>query len=346
MGADRRVSWGTQYETSGTAKIAEVGGLLIGVSGARRLSNLAQTIDPPMHHLTWDVDRWVALHLIPTLRAQMAAHGYDKQESNKSVSDGNMLVAVGGRCYEIASDWAWTRNDSNAYAIGSGSLFAKGAVSALTRQGVTSPAELVRQGLEVAAAHDIGVGPPFDVFVQRWDPAGVACGVCRPEPVPECCTDGTCPTCAPMMAWTDYRKDYQPRDTVTASKAFRAGWEASREYHRDTPEPDPEPVPEWRALVNEVKLPRDLHPLAAVLYDLHCLDVFPRAKKSLARIVAVAEREVGDGWQADPSGWVATPALHALLRCAGPGTAWPETDWQGLANAASAWLRDLTDGAE
>ena len=22
----------------------------------------------------------------------------------------------------------------------------------------------------------------------------------------------------------------------------------------------------------------------------------------------------------------------------GPGTAWPETDWQGLANAASAWL--------
>ena len=68
-------------------------------------------------------------------------------------------------------------------------------------------------------------------------PVGVACGVCRPEPVLECCTDGTCPTCAPMMAWTDYRKDYQPRDTVTASKAFFAGWEASREYHRDTPEP-------------------------------------------------------------------------------------------------------------
>ena len=68
---------------------------------------------------------------------------------------------------------------------------------------------------------------------------GVAGTACRcAEPVPECCTDGTCPTCAPLMAWTDYRKDYQPRDTVTASKAFRAGWEASREYHRDTPEPE------------------------------------------------------------------------------------------------------------
>ena len=31
-------------------------------------------------------------------------------------------------------------------------------------------------------------------------PAGVVCGVCRPEPVTECCTDGTCPTCAPLMA--------------------------------------------------------------------------------------------------------------------------------------------------
>ena len=165
-------------------------------------------------------------------------------------------------------------------------------------------------------------------------PAGVACGVCRPEPVPECCTDGTCPTCAPLMAWADYRKDYEPRDSA--------------------PEPDPEPVPEWREWVtaqhDEVVGSR-----ASALEDvLMCLSEVERgASKSyaLARIVARCEREVGDGWQADPSGWVATPALHALLRCVagvptGPGTAWPETDWQGLANAASAWLRDLTDLTE
>ena len=248
-------------------------------------------------------------------------------------------------------------------------------------------------------------------------PAGVVCGVCRPEPVPECCTDGTCPTCAPMMAWADYRKDYQPWPTVTASKAFLAGWEASREYHRDTPdpepetgevvtlcrhgldaadcpehghtlddhcpvcfgscggfpvpeieccgrgpacgacddpEPDPEPVPEWREWVtaqhDEVVGSR-----ASALEDvLMCLSEVERGASknyALARIIAVCEAQVGGGWQADPSGWVATPALHALLRRVagaptGLGTAWPETDWQGLANAASAWLRDLTDGAE
>lgn len=120
----------------------------------------------------------------------------------------------------------------------------------------------------------------------------------------------------------------------------------------DGPEPDPEP--EWREWVtaqhDEVVGSR-----ASALEDvLMCLSEVERGTSksyALARIVARCEREVGDGWQADPSGWVATPALHALLRCVagvptGPGTAWPETDWQGLANAASAWLRDLTDGAE
>ena len=222
-------------------------------------------------------------------------------------------------------------------------------------------------------------------------PVGVACGVCRPEPVLECCTDGTCPTCAPMMAWTDYRKDYQPRDTVTASKAFFAGWEPAREYHRDTPEPElvfepcackevtlargqlekvtdsryrrtthyreccnvvspipkPEPVPQWRVLVDEVKLPRDLHPLAAVLYDLHCLDVFPRAKKSLARIIAVAEREVGDGWQVEPD----------LIRMCHPDrrdrcdldclidalTKDGESRWTVLGGRTAAWWKAITE---
>ena len=122
-----------------------------------------------------------------------------------------------------------------------------------------------------------------------------------------------------------------------------------------SPIPKPEPVPQWREWVtaqhDEVVSSR-----ASALEDvLMCLSEVERGASknyALARIVARCEREVGDGWQADPSGWVATPALHALLRCVagvptGPGTAWPETDWQGLANAASAWLRDITqEGAQ
>jgi hypothetical protein len=222
---------------------------------------------------------------------------------------------------------------------------------------------------------------------------GVAGTACRcAEPVTECCTDGTCPTCAPLMAWTDYRKDYQPRDTVTASKAFFAGWEASREYHRDTPEPtsdmlydawciianapvrgwaffgtpepeaeewidaakrwrdafhdlnsapepDPEPVPEWREWVtaqhDEVVGSR-----ASALEDvLMCLSEVERGASknyALARIVARCEREIGDGWQADPD--------RVRFKCGIQGLIDALPVWTTLGNRAASWLRDLTDG--
>lgn len=106
---------------------------------------------------------------------------------------------------------------------------------------------------------------------------------------------------------------------------------------------DTEPVPQWRALVDEIVLDRDMHPLAAVLYALHCLDVFPRARKSLARIVAVCEAQVGDGWQADPDKvppghwgitWLLAPLSHE------------SPAWGTVADRAAAWLESLcTDGA-
>ena len=154
-------------------------------------------------------------------------------------------------------------------------------------------------------------------------PAGVACGVCRPEPVPECCTDGTCPTCAPLMAWADYRKDYEPRDSA--------------------PEPDPEPVPEWREWVtaqhDEVVGSR-----ASALEDvLMCLSEVERGASknyALARIVARCEREIGAGWR-----WQADPD-RVRFKCGIQDLIDALPAWTTLGNRAASWLRDLTDGAE
>ena len=158
-----------------------------------------------------------------------------------------------------------------------------------------------------------------------------------PEPVPQCGATFNEHRCTLDKDHEGWHQEWVERLVDTAT------WQDA-----------PEPVPEWREWVtaqhDEVVGSR-----ASALEDvLMCLSEVERGASknyALARIVARCEREVGDGWQADPSGWVATPALHALLRCVagvptGPGTAWPETDWQGLANAASAWLRDLTDLTE
>ena len=109
------------------------------------------------------------------------------------------------------------------------------------------------------------------------------------------------------------------------------------------PEPDPEPVPEWREWVtaqhDEVVGSR-----ASALEDvLMCLSEVERGASknyALARIVARCEREVGDGWQADHSEWPMTPNMYTLL------TYLTDSKWRRLANAASAWLRDLTDLTE
>lgn len=120
---------------------------------------------------------------------------------------------------------------------------------------------------------------------------------------------------------------------------------------------DPEPVPEWRRLVDglademtdeddpgyrETPLQQVLGALSEIAGGKNYL------ADLLARIVVVCEAQVGDGWQADPSGWVATPNIHALMRNLTEDpreVAFPETNWRGLGNAAVAWLRSLTGDA-
>ncbi len=156
-----------------------------------------------------------------------------------------------------------------------------------------------------------------------------------PEPVPQCGATFNEHRCTLDKDHEGWHQEWVERLVDTAT------WQ-------DAPE-----VPKWRVLANAgVRSLTSEDPLTVVLRSLaNVADPNKVTSANLARIIAVCEAQVGGGWQADPSGWVATPALHALLRCVagdptGPGTAWPETDWQGLANAASAWLRDLTDLTE
>jgi hypothetical protein len=216
-------------------------------------------------------------------------------------------------------------------------------------------------------------------------PAGVACGVCRPEPVTECCTDGTCPTCAPLMAWTDYRKDYQPRDTVTASKAFFAGWEASREYHRDTPEPElvfePCACKEVTLARGQLEKVTDSRYRRTTHYRECCNVVSPIPKPepvpewrewvtaqhdevvgsraSALEDVLMCLSEVERGASKNyalarivarcereiGAGWQADPD-RVRFKCGIQGLIDALPVWTTLGNRAASWLRDLTDGAE
>ena len=109
------------------------------------------------------------------------------------------------------------------------------------------------------------------------------------------------------------------------------------------------PNPKWRQMVNEARAALldefKQPPLPTVLSDLADIaDNENDPRDSLARIIAVCEAQVGDGWQADPDDWPDSwddpvdvwSLLDALCDT--------EDKWQSIGDRAATWLRSLTDG--
>ena len=109
------------------------------------------------------------------------------------------------------------------------------------------------------------------------------------------------------------------------------------------------PRAKWREDVDErlgwaAELPSPLGSTLRELADLEYGKVDSYADPTtvcLARIIAICEQEVGDGWQADPErvhpgfwgvAWLLVPLSHE------------PPDWAVVGDRAAAWLRSLTDG--
>ena len=107
-----------------------------------------------------------------------------------------------------------------------------------------------------------------------------------------------------------------------AAKRWRDAWRETLDA-----DPEPEPVPEWRRMVDaQARLHQgESNPLG-------------RARTCLARIVAVCEAQVGDGWQAEPTPPCELGDLLFVLADADGNVMWRQ-----IGEAAAAWLRDITE---
>ena len=187
-------------------------------------------------------------------------------------------------------------------------------------------------------------------------PEGVMCAICEarysvPEPAPV--PDDESPDGLVYDAWCVIANAPVPGwgfsgflTCEIAAKRWRDAWRETLDA-----DPEPEPVPEWRRMVDAMppKPFAERHPLAEILERLAVLDEYSDTgvdetrlyQMNIARIVAVCEQQVGDGWQADPDvvprghwgiAWLLVPLSHEP-----PG-------WTMVGNRAAAWLRDLTEG--
>ena len=146
ISADSRVSSGSTYE-EGMTKVIFNGNLTFAVSGALlTLQNLQYADLPEPHEHEWDFDKYVATELIPAIASVC---------DPDTLPHSTILAVVAGRVYSL-DQGTWFRSKDGVYAIGSGSAFAYGALSA------GAPED---EAVHIAGLYDKGTGGEVTTWV-------------------------------------------------------------------------------------------------------------------------------------------------------------------------------------
>ena len=131
------------------------------------------------------------------------------------------------------------------------------------------------------------------------------------------------------------------RDRTYWSFEKTAGYTDAQRQVRDIIDP---PKPKWREMVDGASRVVADNPLEHVLMRLSVIASDPSAEGlewNLARIVALCEAQVGDGWKADPD---RVPVGHWGISWLLVTLSKEPPAWHVLGDRAAAWLRSLTDG--
>lgn len=145
LGWDSTTAYGNSIFESEHPKVFANGEVIFGSAGdVRRTNALAHMEVPATDEVGWDVDRYVHDALLPAM-----LDAFDERTVNGNYPEGETLVVVRGRVYEIGNDGCITRRKDRQYAIGSGAAYAYGALR--SRVGV-------REAVDVAKYFDGGTG--------------------------------------------------------------------------------------------------------------------------------------------------------------------------------------------
>ena len=165
MGSDRMASDPWQGIDLDHPKVFRNGSGMFGPCGSIRQAQLLRyALTLPEWSLGWDVDKWVAVDLTRAVLECVQGWQYSKVDSGVAKSH-NALFAIRGRCYELQSDYSFTRSRTGEYACGSGQEYAMGALYA-TRH-LADPEQRIHMALEAAAEHSPTVSGPFDIEHQE-----------------------------------------------------------------------------------------------------------------------------------------------------------------------------------
>lgn len=170
VGADRQGTAWHLAHFSAQPKISEHNGVIVGVAGSVRLSQVIE------HELDWDdvtmrlrpdddPYTWAVKKLIPAIRGVLSAHAALTVENAVAEAHHTAAIfAVRRRILCLHGDLQIYENAEPYAAIGSGSEVALGSL--YSTEWMANPAERVTIALTAAARWITSVGGPFDLISQ------------------------------------------------------------------------------------------------------------------------------------------------------------------------------------
>lgn len=154
-----------------TGKIFKNGSALIAGAGSVRGCNILQFGWTAPKRTVASTDIYMTRTFIPAMRKAFLEAGYDmKSDTTAAENDNDLIVAVGGVLYSVASDYSWERCKGNLYVAGSGGKLALGALGALRADKAETPEDasrLITRAIEVAKRWDVFSGGAIDTVTQK-----------------------------------------------------------------------------------------------------------------------------------------------------------------------------------
>jgi ATP-dependent protease HslVU (ClpYQ) peptidase subunit len=146
-------------------KVFVKNGIGFGLAGSSRACQLVKYhFNVPKMSKSQDVMAYLTVDLIGGIKKLFIDEGIVKNFGE--MMDENLLMGLlahEGKLYYVDADFSIDRSVLGFYALGAGGSVALGALDALMQTAEMKPEQALVKALEIAARHNSGLRPPFNV---------------------------------------------------------------------------------------------------------------------------------------------------------------------------------------
>jgi ATP-dependent protease HslVU (ClpYQ) peptidase subunit len=163
IGGDSAFDTSTGIIQSKNPKVYKKGEFIFGISGYLSVSHaLTHTMAFPDCYEKQDPLTYIINNFIPDYRNALHQLGLIEMENGIERNRSEILVGYRGHLFSIGTDFSVLESLEDFFAVGSGSVYAMGALYA-TRYLKLEPKLRLELALESASMYDEAVCPPFEI---------------------------------------------------------------------------------------------------------------------------------------------------------------------------------------